>query len=61
MFLKHWTLSEILEASKVSPGYCIVMDKGIATKAHLEWLTENKYYFVVADRRIKREFDPNKA
>jgi uncharacterized protein YbgA (DUF1722 family) len=37
------------------------MDKGLATKANLEWLTENKYHFIAKDRRIKREFDPSLA
>jgi transposase len=61
MFHKLSTLSELLEATKARPGDCMVMDKGMATKANLEWLMENKYCFIVADRRIKREFDPNKA
>jgi hypothetical protein len=26
----------------------------------LECFSENKYYFVAKDRRIKRELDPNK-
>jgi hypothetical protein len=37
------------------------MDRGIATRANLEWLTENKYRYLVVSRERLREFDFAKA
>jgi transposase len=55
------TLKEVVAKSSVRKGDIIVMDKGIATKENLEWLNQEGYYYVVAERTSKREFDPELA
>jgi transposase len=55
------TLPGFMELTLARPGDLVVMDKGIATKDNLEWLDNHDFKYVVADRRLKREFDPELA
>lgn len=55
------TLAGMLEALQAPPGAVVVMDRGIATEANLQWLREQGYRYLVASRERKREFDADKA
>jgi transposase len=55
------TLRVMLEKLGAGPQAMIVMDRGIATRANLEWLIENKYKYLVVSRERLREFDFAKA
>jgi transposase len=54
-------LPDLLGKTNAANGNFWVMDKGIATKENLEWLERENYFYVVADRRHRREFDQNLA
>jgi hypothetical protein len=55
------TMPIMLEKLGANVGAMVVMDRGIATKANLEWLTENKYRYLVVSRERLRDFDFTKA
>jgi transposase len=55
------TLQSMLKQLGACPEAMVVMDRGIATKANLEWLTANKYKYLVVSRERLREFDFSKA
>jgi transposase len=55
------TFPTFLEMTSIQPGDMVAMDKGIATKNNMEWLEDKELFFVAADRRMKREFDPELA
>jgi hypothetical protein len=55
------TLQIMLEKLGASPQAMVVMDRGIATKANVEWLIENHYRYIVVSRERLREFDFAKA
>ena len=55
------TLAGMLQALEAPAGAVVVMDKGIATAANIEWLREQGWRYVVASRERKREFDADKA
>ena len=51
------TLETMLETLGARPQAMVVMDRGIATAANLQWLTDNKYRYLVVSRERWREFD----
>jgi transposase len=55
------TLQTMLEKLGAQSQALIVMDRGIATKANLEWLIANNYRYLVVSRERFREFDFSKA
>jgi transposase len=55
------TLQIMLEKLGASPQAMVVMDRGIATKANVEWLIEHHYRYVVVSRERIRDFDFTKA
>ncbi|MDR2609623.1 MAG: IS1634 family transposase [Rickettsiales bacterium] len=55
------TFIGLIESVNLTKGDIVIMDKGIATKENLEWLANAGMFFIVADRRTKREFDPELA
>ena len=49
---EYHTLQAVLTSLAAPPGSCLVMDRGIATKANLAWLRQQGYhYLVVANER----------
>ena len=55
------TLKEMLEELNAEPGAMVVMDRGIATQANIDWLVENKYRYIVVSRERNRQFDADNA
>jgi transposase len=55
------TLQIMLEKLGACPQAMIVMDRGIATNANLDWLIANKYRYLVVNRERLRNFDFAKA
>jgi transposase len=55
------TIQDILEKLDAPASALVVMDRGIATKATLEWLVNAGYRYVVANRERTRIFDFSKA
>jgi len=55
------TLQEMLHQLQAPSAALIIMDAGIASEENLQWLTENKYNYLVVSRERKRDFDREKA
>jgi hypothetical protein len=55
------TLPIVIKSIELSHDIIIIMDKGIATKANVDWLKENGYKYIVANRERTRVFDPNRV
>jgi transposase len=55
------TLKDFLAAAGAAPGDMVVADEGIATEDNLKWLEDAGFHYIVADRRMKREFDESLA
>lgn len=55
------TLEEMLKELNAAPGAMVIMDRGIATQANIDWLVENKYRYIVVSRERNRQFDADKA
>ncbi len=55
------TLKEVLEGLQAPTHALVVMDRGIATEANLDWLRENNYRYLVVSRERQRQFDPESA
>jgi transposase len=55
------TLETMLEGLKAPAGAMIIMDRGIATQANLDWLAANGYRYLVCKRGGERRFDANQA
>ena len=51
------TLVEMLTALEAPQGARVVMDRGLASKACLQWLRENQYRYLVVSRKRFRRFD----
>ena len=51
----------MLAGLQAPPGALVIMDAGIATQAHLEWLVEHGYRSLVVRRGGARQFDEAKA
>lgn len=48
------TLEEMLTGLSAPPGVLVVMDRGIATEANLDWLREQGYRYLVVSREAGR-------
>jgi transposase len=55
------TIQSMLEKLGAPSDALVVMDRGIATKANLEWLVAANYRYVVVSRERTRTFDLSKA
>jgi len=56
------TLKTMLQGLKAPPKSLVIMDRGIATEANLEWLRgeDADYRYLVVSRERTRQFDPEK-
>ena len=55
------TLQGMLEALQAPPGSRVVLDRGIATEAQIDWLAEHGYRYIVVSRERRRRFDAEAA
>lgn len=55
------TLAQMIDALGAGDDAVVVMDRGIATDANLEWLRDNGRRYVVVSRESVRQFDPDEA
>ena len=55
------TLAGMLEALEAPPGALVVMDRGVATEACVEWLRDHDYRYLVVSRERHRQFDAEAA
>lgn len=55
------TVESMLEKLKAPSGALVVMDRGIASQAAIDWLVSANYRYVVVSRERNRIFDPDKA
>lgn len=55
------TLAQMLAGLEAPAGALIVMDRGVATEANLQWLREEGYRYLVVSRERTRRFDPAQA
>ena len=51
------TLAEMLSGLGAPAGALVIMDRGIATAANLEWLKTQGYRYLVVSRELERRFD----
>jgi len=51
------TLAEMLQGLNTPAGALVIMDRGVATKANIEWLLQQGYKYLVVSRARRREFD----
>jgi len=51
------TLQEMLRQLQAPDGALVIMDAGIASEANLQWLTANKYNYLVVSREKNRGID----
>lgn len=55
------TLDTMLSGLAAPPGALVVMDRGIASQANLDWLVARGYRYLVVSRQRKRAFDAEAA
>ena len=55
------TLDTMLKGLGSPEGAMVIMDRGIATEANIDWLTEHHYRYLVVSREKNRRFDANQA
>jgi transposase len=55
------TLESMLEELEAPRGAMVIMDRGIATKANIDWLIARKYRYLVVSRERMRQFDDARA
>ena len=55
------TLAAMLAALKTPPGALVVLDRGLATAAQVDWLKDNDYRYIVVSRARRRRFNPAAA
>jgi transposase len=55
------TLADMLETLDAPQGAMVIMDRGIATQANIDWLSEHEYRYLVVSRERKRCFDRDQA
>ena len=53
------TLAEMLQGLAASAGALVIMDRGIATEANIDWLKQRGYRYLVVSRERDRQFDPS--
>lgn len=52
------TLEGMLQGLDAPAGALVIMDRGIATEANVNWLIEHHYRYLVVSRERTRQFDP---
>ena len=55
------TLETMLEKLKAPKKSLVIMDRGIATQANIDWLIEHHYRYLVVSRERARSFDADQA
>jgi len=55
------TLKIMLDKLKAPKGALVVMDRGIATQANIDWLIEHHYRYLVVSREQTRSFNADQA
>lgn len=55
------TLASMLEELDAPLGAMVIMDRGIATQANLDWLIAHRYRYLVVSREKRRHFDDESA
>lgn len=55
------TMENMLLKLAAPPGAMVIMDRGVATKANLDWLVEKGYRYIVCKRGSQRQFDDSQA
>lgn len=55
------TLEGMLKGLDAPPGAMVIMDRGIATQANIDWLVEHHYRYLVVSREKNRHFDECQA
>jgi len=55
------TLHSMLEGLETPKGAMVIMDRGIASQANIDWLIENKYRYLVVSRERSRQFTLEQA
>ncbi|MBT8362781.1 MAG: IS1634 family transposase [Deltaproteobacteria bacterium] len=55
------TLETMLERLEAPKGAMVIMDRGIATQANIDWLIEQKYRYLVVSRERSRHFTEAQA
>jgi len=55
------TLQAMLEGLEAPAGAMVIMDRGIATQANIDWLVEHHYRYLVVSREQSRKFDAEQA
>jgi hypothetical protein len=55
------TLQTMLDKLKAPKGALVIMDRGIATQANIDWLVANQYRYLVVSRERSRTFDADQA
>ena len=48
------TLQSMLEGLETPKGAMVIMDRGIASQANIDWLVENKYRYLVVSRKRRK-------
>ena len=55
------TLQTMLDKLKAPKGALVIMDRGIATQANIDWLIAHQYRYLVVSRERVRSFDADQA
>jgi hypothetical protein len=55
------TLAQMLTGLNAPAGALVVMDRGVASQANLDWLRAQGYRYIVVSRERTRQFDPDQA
>jgi transposase len=55
------TLEGMLKGLDAPKDAMVIMDRGIATEANIDWLTEHHYRYLVVSREKNRRFNANQA
>lgn len=55
------TLHSMLEGLETPKGAMVIMDRGIASQANIDWLIENNYRYLVVSRERTRQFTGEQA
>jgi transposase len=55
------TFQSMLEGLETPKGAMVIMDRGIASQANIDWLVENKYRYLVVSRERARQFRAEQA
>lgn len=51
----------MLQGLDAPHGAMVIMDRGIATEANIEWLVANHYRYLVVSRERHRQFDESQS